>query len=61
MTDKANTANVTITRKAYDALVADRETLQALYAGGVDAWEWYSESLREAGLLDDEEEENDDE
>lgn len=55
------TETITINKKAYDSLVADRETLQALYAGGVDNWEWYSESLRDAGLLDDEEEEEDNE
>lgn len=35
--------------------------LSALEAGGVDNWEWYSESLRDAGLLDDDEEGEDDE
>ncbi|WQZ00618.1 hypothetical protein [Klebsiella phage vB_KpnP_cmc355D] len=35
--------------------------LSALEAGGVDNWEWYSESLRDAGLLDDDEEDEDDE
>lgn len=34
--------------------------LNALEAGGVDNWEWYEQSLEDAGLLDeDEESEND--
>jgi hypothetical protein len=36
---------VTITKKEYESLLEDSKILQALYAGGVDNWEWYSESL----------------
>lgn len=46
---------VTIKLKEYSKLLTERAELYALYAGGVDNWEGYSESLRDAGLLDDEE------
>jgi hypothetical protein len=36
---------VTITKKEYESLLEDSKILQALYAGGVDNWEWYGESL----------------
>ena len=36
---------ITITRKEYDELIHDSKVLNALYAGGVDNWEWYGESL----------------
>jgi len=36
---------VTISRNEYDELMEDSKTLAKLYAGGVDNWEWYSESL----------------
>ncbi|UFK09530.1 hypothetical protein [Xanthomonas phage DES1] len=49
---------ITIKLSIYRALQKDREILRALEAGGVDNWEWYSESLRDAGLLDDEEEDD---
>lgn len=42
---------ITITRKKYDSLMADRKLLRALEAGGVDNWEWYGEATR--GLFDD--------
>lgn len=45
----------------YQRLIHDSRVLQALEAGGVDNWEWYSESLREAGLYGDEEEDDEDE
>ncbi len=48
------TNTITISKEAYDKLVRSEKELYALYAGGVDNWEWYSESLQEAGLLDDE-------
>ena len=35
-------------------LLLIERTLAALEAGGVDNWEWYSDSLRDAGLLEDE-------
>jgi hypothetical protein len=37
---------VTISKTEYDQLIEDRLILQALYAGGVDNWEWYDESLK---------------
>lgn len=36
---------VTIPRNEYDKLKEDSNTLAKLHAGGVDNWEWYSESL----------------
>lgn len=36
---------VTISRKEYESLKEDSDTLAKLHAGGVDNWEWYSESL----------------
>lgn len=47
---------VTITRKEYESLLDDRRWRSALESGGVDNWEWYSESLEESGYFDDEEE-----
>jgi len=38
---------VTITQKEYDSLLEDSKILQALYAGGVDNWQWYDESLKD--------------
>ena len=52
-------SNVTISAGRLKYLESRDEILSALEAGGVDNWEWYSESLQEAGLLDDEEEEDD--
>ena len=43
---------VTITTKEYESLLEDQKILQALYAGGVDNWEGYSDSLE--GIGDDE-------
>lgn len=54
--DKYDFSN--LTRKRYKELLINEEILNALYAGGVDNWEWYSDSLRDAGLFDDEEEED---
>ena len=39
-------------------LVSDSTILEALYAGGVHSWEWYYDSLRDAGLLNDDDEED---
>jgi hypothetical protein len=47
---------ITITTKKYESLLEDQEILQALYAGGVDNWEGYSESLE--GIGDDEDDED---
>ena len=40
---------VTISKKEYEDLLHDSKVLGALYAGGVDNWEWYEESLSELG------------
>lgn len=41
---------IKITKREYEALKRDQAVLRALEAGGVNNWEWYSESLRNAGL-----------
>lgn len=38
---------VTITKKQYDRLLKRDFKLECLEAGGVDNWEWYSESLED--------------
>jgi hypothetical protein len=43
-----------LNEQEYNGLKADRNTLRALEAGGVDNWEGYHESLKDAGLLEDE-------
>ena len=54
---------ITIPEIRYKELLRDSEVLAALHMGGVDNWEWYGDSLRDAGLkyFDDEDEEEDDE
>lgn len=47
------TETVTISKKEYEGLLRSEAELAALEAGGVDNWEWYHESLKDAGLLDD--------
>lgn len=47
---------ITITKKEYDSLLRADAELSALHAGGVDNWEWYHESLKDAGFFDDDEE-----
>ena len=42
--------------KQLKALLANTEILKALYAGGVDGRDGYYDSLRDAGLLSDDEE-----
>ncbi len=44
-----------VTQERYDELLRKEKELDALHAGGVDNWEWYSESLSQAGIWDDEE------
>lgn len=41
-----------ITMKEYDDLLERDQLLAALEAGGVDNWEWYDESRKNAGLVD---------
>lgn len=52
--------SVTISKAEYEALKRDSMILAALYAGGVDNWEWYSESLKNAGVFEDDEANEDD-
>lgn len=58
MTDPNET--VTITKKRLAQLERSEAELNALHAGGVDNWDWYSDSLRDAGLLEDDDEPEDD-
>ena len=44
---------IVILKSEYEALMRCQLILDALYAGGVDNWEWYDESLRD--LFEDEE------
>jgi hypothetical protein len=44
---QADSDLIYITRKEYDDLCYSRRVLDALYAGGVDNWEWYGDSLSE--------------
>ena len=46
--------NITITIEEYESFKDDRDWRQALEMGGVDNWEHYYESLRDAGYLDEE-------
>ncbi len=46
--------DVTLTRESYEHLVKRDEILSALEYGGVDNWDWYYVSLKDAGLIDDE-------
>ena len=41
------TETVTISKTEYERLIESYEILQCLYAGGVDNWQWYDESLEE--------------
>lgn len=55
----ATPATVTISEAEYKRLKRAELELCALQAGGVDNWEWYHESLSQAGLFDDDEDEDD--
>jgi hypothetical protein len=37
---------VTILKETYDELVKDQAILDALYASGVDNWEWYDDAMK---------------
>lgn len=52
MTDEET---VTITKTEYKEFLRAARELNALHAGGVDNWEYYSESLEENGYYEDEE------
>jgi hypothetical protein len=56
--DLAGTRLVEIPETEYAALQRDSAILAALHAGGVDNWEWYGDSLRDAGLCEEDEEED---
>ena len=49
-----NPEPVTISLRRYNELIEYEKELNALWAGGVDNWEWYHESLKQAGLTGDE-------
>lgn len=38
---------VTISKEEYEELLKSQKILDALYAGGVDNWEWYDASLED--------------
>lgn len=42
-----NPTEKTLSWQEYQDLLCDSEKLAALEAGGVDNWEWYSESLQD--------------
>lgn len=48
---------ITIPLKVYNELMSDSRILGALYAGGVDNWEWYDEALKD--LRADEDDDDD--
>ena len=37
----------------FEELIKAEKTLSALEAGGVDNWEWYYESLKDGGLIEE--------
>lgn len=46
MRNPHSASNVVITKVEYDKLKKSAHALRCLEAGGVDNWEWYSESLQ---------------
>jgi hypothetical protein len=46
---------VTLSEDRYKYLQRRDAELSALEDGGVDNWDWYYESLKQAGLLDEDE------
>ena len=56
-----NDETVTIKKKTYERLLHSERTLRALEAGGVDNWDGYYYSMLDAGLIEDEEDFDDDE
>jgi hypothetical protein len=51
---EAQPKKVAILQTEYDELLASQARLEALEAGGVDNWDWYHDSLKNAGLLEEE-------
>ena len=43
---------IELTEERYKELLDSEKKLQCLEAGGVDNWEWYSESLEEGGYYE---------
>lgn len=43
---------ITISKKRYYELLEAEDRLECLEAGGVDNWDWYSDSLRDYGYFD---------
>lgn len=52
--------NIVVNSNRYEVLLKAEKELNALHARGVDNWDFYYESLRNAGLLGDEEEDDND-
>lgn len=50
---QTNDETVTISLKEYKSLLDDRKWRIALESGGVDNWEWYSDSLQDGGYFDE--------
>ena len=48
---------ITLSADRYEYLQKRDDILSALEAGGVDNWDWYYESLKEAGLVGNEDDE----
>lgn len=55
-TDETET-KVIISKEFLDSLLDDENWRCCLESGGVDNWEWYSESLREGGYFGEDDEE----
>lgn len=49
----AEESEALISMERYKELLAAERKLLCLEAGGVDNWEWYSESLQDCGYWDD--------
>lgn len=45
---------VSISKERYEHLLEREKYADALDAGGVDNWDWYSDSLKEHGYWDEE-------
>lgn len=53
-----STETITISTDRYKRLLETERILNALYAGGVDNWEWYDEAMDSVEFDDDEEDED---
>ncbi|UWU09416.1 hypothetical protein [Sinorhizobium medicae] len=51
------TEYVTIPKREYESLLDDAKWRECLEGGGVDNWSYYSDSLREVGYFDEEDDE----